>query len=177
MLCKKGALKISQILQENTYVGVSFDKAAGLQAFIFLKRDFNTVAFMWTLRNLKCFSISDIQTTNNVIYTLAENFSFNFKNFKTFSYLLCFANFRSTEFVFAFAFFSHTISTISHNISNVSFFSSLNRLNAFTYCQKFVLFGNTQNLSSGLIRIFHSEVWIKIFNINHIIKKINKFGF
>ena len=111
VLCKKGALKISQILQGNTYVGVSFDKVAGLQAFIFIKRDFNKGAFMWTLRNLKCFCISDIQTTNNVIYTLAENFSFNFRIYETFSYLLGFANFSSTGFVFVFAFFSHLFPT------------------------------------------------------------------
>ena len=36
----------------------------------------------------------------------------------------------------AFAFFSHPISNISHNISNVSFSSSLNRLNAFSHYQK-----------------------------------------
>ena len=98
-----------------------------------------------------CFCISEIQTTNNVIYTLAENFIFNFRIYKIFSYLLSFANFSSTKFVFAFAFFSHTISNISHNISNVLFSSSLNRLNAFSHYQKFVLFGNAQNLSSGFI--------------------------
>ena len=81
---------------------------------------------------------------------LAENFIFNFRIYKTFSYLLDFANFSSTEFVFAFAFSSHNISNISQNISNVSF-SILNRLNAFSLCQKFILIGNAQNLTSGFI--------------------------
>ena len=70
------------------------------------------------------FCISELQTTNNVIYTLAENFIFSFRIFKIFSYLFSFVNFSSTEFVFAFAFFSHTISNISQDISNVSFSSS-----------------------------------------------------
>ena len=97
------------------------------------------------------FCISEIQTTNNVIYTLAENFIFNFRIYKIFSYLLSFANFSSTEFVFALAFSSHTISNISNNISNISFSSSLNRSNAFSHYKKFVLIGNAQNLSSGFI--------------------------
>ena len=83
--------------------------------------------------------------------TLTENFIFNFKTYKTISYLLGFANFSSTEFVFAFAFFLDTISNISYNISNVSFSSSLNRLIAFSHCQKFVLIDNAQNLSLGFI--------------------------
>ena len=90
----------------------------------------------WSTSVNDCFCISEIQTTNNVIYVLAENFIFHFKIYKIFSYLLSFANFSyllsSTEFVFAFAFFSHTISDISRNIANVSFSSSLNRLNAFS---------------------------------------------
>ena len=99
-----------------------------------------------------CVWISEIQTTNNVIYTLTENFIFSFKIYKTLSCLLGFANFSCTEFLFAFAFFSHTISNISHNISNVLFSSSLNRLNAFSHYQKLVLISNAQNLSSGLFR-------------------------
>ena len=82
---------------------------------------------------------------------LAENFIFSFRIYKMFSYLLSFANFSSNEFVFAFAFFSHTISDISRNISNVPFSSSLNRLNAFSHYQNFVLIGNAQNLSSAFI--------------------------
>ena len=89
--------------------------------------------------------------TNNVIYILAENFIFSFRIYKIFSYLLSFANFSSTEFVFAFAFLSHTISNISRNSSNVSFSSTLNRLNAISHYQKFVHIGSAQNLSSSFI--------------------------
>ena len=76
------------------------------------------------------------------------NFIFNFNIYKTFSYLLGFANFSSIKFVFAFAFFSYTISNISHNISNVSFSSSLKRLNAFSHCQKFVLISDAQKVQA-----------------------------
>ena len=93
-----------------------------------------------------CFCISEIQPRNNIIYILAENFIFSNRIYKLFSYLLSFPNFSSTEFAFAFAFFSHTISNISRNIS-----SSLIKLNAFSYYQKFVLIGNAQNLSSGFV--------------------------
>ena len=99
------------------------------------------------------FCISDIQTTNNVIYIVAENFIFNFRIYKICFYLVSFANFSSTEFEFAFALFSHTISNISGNISNVLFSSSLNRLKAFSHYQKFVLITNTQNNgSSGFVQ-------------------------
>ena len=139
-----------------------FIKSQDWRPAYLLKRVSNTGVFLWTLQNLqdhlfwstyanKCFCISEIQTTNNVIYTLTENLIFNFRIYKIFSYLLSFANFSSSEFVFAFAFFSHTISNISHNISNDSFSSSLNRSNAFSHCQKFVIIGNAQNLSSGFI--------------------------
>ena len=42
---KKMFLKILQYLQENTFVGVSFNKIAGLADL--LKRDFNTGVFMF----------------------------------------------------------------------------------------------------------------------------------
>ena len=110
-----------------------------------LKRDYNTDVFLWTLQNFKehlfwrttsndCFCIYEIQITN---YILPENFIFNFRIYKIFYYLLKFLNFSSTEFVLAFIFFSHSILNISHNISNVSFSSSLNTLNAFSHYQKF----------------------------------------
>ena len=54
-----------------------------------------------------------IQTANNVIYRLAENFAFNFRIYRIFSYLLSFANFNSTKF-------------------------TSNRLNALSPYQKFV---------------------------------------
>ena len=82
---------------------------------------------------------------------LVENFIFNFRIYQIFSYLLSFANFSSTEFMFAFSFFSHTISKISRNISNVLFSCCLKRLNAFSHYQNIALIGNTQNLSSGFI--------------------------
>ena len=52
--------------------------------------------------------INEIQATNKVIYTLAENLIFNFRIYKIFSYLLNFVSFSSTEFMFAFELFSHT---------------------------------------------------------------------
>ena len=82
---------------------------------------------------------------------LVENFIFSFRIYKIFSYLLSFANFSSTEFMFAFSFFSHTISKMSRNISNVLFSCCLKRLNAFSHYQNIALIGNTQNLSSGFI--------------------------
>ena len=42
-------------------------------------------------------NISEIQTTNNFIYTLAKNFIFNFRIYKTFSFLLSFADFLSSN--------------------------------------------------------------------------------
>ena len=133
-----------------------FNKVAGLQVCIFIKKRLQHRCFPVNIARflrtpILFFCNSAIETTNNVIYILAENFIFSFSIYKIFSYLLSFANFSSTKFEFAFSFFSHTITNISHNISNVSFSSSLNRLNAFSHYQKFVLFGNAQNLSSGFI--------------------------
>ena len=42
-------------------------------------------------------NISEIQTTNNFIYTLATNFIFNFRICKIFSFLLNFADFLSAS--------------------------------------------------------------------------------
>ena len=44
-------LKILQILQENTCVGVFFNEVANLKPASFLKRDSNTSAFLWTFKN------------------------------------------------------------------------------------------------------------------------------
>ena len=132
-----------------------------MQAFkpaYLLKRDSNRGVFLWSFweylfwstSSNDCFCISEIQTTNNVIYILPENFIFNFRIYKIF-YQLSFLNFSSTEFVLAFTFFSHRISNISHNISDISLPSSLNRLNTFGHYQKFVLISNVQSLSSGFI--------------------------
>ena len=134
-----------------------FNKLAGLQACIFIKKRLQHGCFpvnntkFWSTSSNDCFCISETETTNNVIYIPAENFIFNFRIWKKFSYMLSFLNFISTEFVLHFVFFLHTISNISHNISNVSFSSSLNRLNAFSHYQKSVLISNAQNLSSGFI--------------------------
>ena len=92
---------------------------------------------LWNTSTNDCFCISEIQTTNNVIYILTENFIFSFSICKIFSY----EQVSSAELVFPFAFFSHVISNISRNISNVSFSSSLNRLNALSHYQKFLLIG------------------------------------
>ena len=99
-----------------------FNKVAGLQACIFIKKRLqhrcfpvNIVKLLRTpIRKYICerlLRISEMQTTYNAIYILAENFIFNFGISKIFSYLLSITNFSSTEFVFAFAFFLHTIST------------------------------------------------------------------
>ena len=93
-----------------------------------------------------CFCISEIQTLNNVIYTLAENFIFNFRIYKIFFYLLSFGNFSSTEFMLTFTSFSRLV-----NISNASFSSSLNRLSTLSLYPKFVPIGNAYNLSSVFI--------------------------
>ena len=137
-----------------------FNKVADLQTWTFIKKRLqhrcflvNIVKFLRaSIRSTSandCFNISEIQTINYVIYVLAEIFIFSFRIYKRFSYLRSFSDFSSTEFVFVFAFFSHTISNFSRNISNVLFSSSLNRLNALSYYQTFVLISNAQNLSSG----------------------------
>ena len=87
-----------------------------------------------------CFGISEIQTTNNVTFTLAKNFVFSFMVYKILSYLLSFENFSSTK----------RLSCLL-NIANVSFSSSLNRLNALSPYQKFVHFDNAYNLSPRFI--------------------------
>ena len=118
-----------------------FEKQSKLQTFkpaYLLKRDSNTGVFCEHCEIFKNnYSEVHLRTTASdklhIIYILAENFIFSFRIYKIFSSLLSFANFSSTEFVFAFALFSHTISSISPNISNVSFSSSLNRLNAFSH--------------------------------------------
>ena len=48
---KQMFLKISQFTQENTCVGVSFNKVAGLMAWNFIKKDSNTGIFLLNLRN------------------------------------------------------------------------------------------------------------------------------
>ena len=85
--------------------------------------------------------IFEIQTTSNV----AETFDFNFRIYKIFCYLLSFENFGSTKFISAFASFSNT------KYFDVSFSSSLNRLNALSPYQKVVQIDNAQNLGSGFI--------------------------
>ena len=95
-----------------------FNRATGLQTNNFNEKGLqhrcfpvNIAKFLVTpiLGNIfnDCFCICEIQTTNNVIYTLAEDFILNFKIYKIFFYLHSFANFSSTEFMFAFASFSH----------------------------------------------------------------------
>ena len=143
-------------------LGSLCNKVAGLQACIFIKKKLQHKCFPVNITKflrspiLKYISKRLLlyfwkMYFNNIIYIVAENFIFNFRIYKIFFYLLSFGNFSSTKFVFALAFFARTISNISHNISNVSFSSSLNRLNAFRHYQKFVLISNAQNLSSGFI--------------------------
>ena len=84
--------------------------------------------------------ISEIQTTNNVLYTIAENFIFNFRIYKILSYLSALQTLVPHNL--------RLLLRLSRilNISNVSFSSSLNRLNTLRPYQKFVPIGNAQNL-------------------------------
>ena len=74
-----------------------------------------------------------IQTGNNI----AENFGFNFRIKKLFSYPLSFANFSSTKFMSTLASFSNT-----EYFQCFVFPSSLNRLNTLTTYQIFAQIGN-----------------------------------
>ena len=86
-----------------------FNKVSGLEACIFIKKRLQHRCFHVSIaKSLRtsandCFCISEMQITNNVINRLAENFIFNFKIFKTFCFLLSFANFSTTEFVCLFS--------------------------------------------------------------------------
>ena len=82
----------------------------------------------------------------------SPNFIFSFRIYNTFSYLLKFADFTSRELVFALPFFLHAISTVSRNITNVSFFSSLNKIDSFIHYHKFVRKDNAKNQSSVFIQ-------------------------
>ena len=74
---KKLFLKILQYSQENTYVGVFFNKNAGVQSVTLIKRDSNTGVFLWVLRNfwehlfwkISFFSISPQHVPGNVCPT------------------------------------------------------------------------------------------------------------
>ena len=128
-----------------------FIKVAGLQAMCFhvnIAKSLRSSILKYTCKRLLLYFRNPNYKQCN-LHT-SQKLHFQFWIYKIFSYLLDFVDFSSTEFVFAFAFFLHTISNISH-ISNISFSSSLNRFNAFSHCQKFVLIGNAQDLSSGFI--------------------------
>ena len=158
---KKVFWKTLPIHRKTAMLESLFNKVTGLQACIFIKRDFNTGVFLWTLWNFQerlfwstsandFFCISEIQNANDAIYIPGENFILNFRIYKIFSYLLSFANFSSVEFVFDFAFFWHTLFPTFLTTFPL-FFSNLSRLNAFSHYQKFVLMGNSQDLNSGFI--------------------------
>ena len=63
--------------------------------------------------------ISEIETTADVIYTLAENFNFNFRIYKILPYLHSFASFSSTESMFAFLSISSSPSLSSSSLSKI----------------------------------------------------------
>ena len=48
---KKVFLELLQTSRESTCVGVFFNKVAGFQSASFLKRDFNSGAFLWSFQN------------------------------------------------------------------------------------------------------------------------------
>ena len=158
---KKGVLKnFAKFTGKRLYWSLLLITLKAFNPAYLFKRDSSTGVFQWTFAKFSTGPIlkyickrlllfSEIKTTNNVIYTLAESFIFNFRIYKKFSYLVSFANFRFTEIVFLFL---NTIFNISHNnISNVSFYKSLNRWNAFSHYQKFVPIVNAQNLIPGFI--------------------------
>ena len=118
-------------------------------ATLLLKWDSNIGAFLWqkhlfwrTSAN-DYFCISEIQTTNNVIYTLAQSFIFNFRGF-TKCFLTCSAlqTLVPPNLSLLYVFLAYR---------TFPMFPVLNRLNAFSHYQKFVSIGKTQNLSSGSI--------------------------
>ena len=82
---------------------------------------------------------------NNLIYILAKNDVFSVRVYKIFAYLRSSAEFRSIEFMFDFASFSHTKRCV------VSYSCSLNKLNALGACHKLEPIDSAQNLSSGFI--------------------------
>ena len=51
------------------------------------------------------YDISEIETTNNAVYTLAGNFILSSRIYKIFSHLLSFTTFSSTGFMLAFCVF------------------------------------------------------------------------
>ena len=89
--------------------------------------------------------ISEIHTINNVVYTLAENFIFNLKIYKIF--------FTSSPLKTLVSPYLRLILQLSCilNFSNVSFSSSLNRLNDLSPYQKFVHIDNVQYRGWGFI--------------------------
>ena len=86
---------------------------------------------------------SEIQTTNNVIYILAQNFIFNFRILAAQLSKLWLQWICACYCIFLTYYFEH----LSQHFQS----SSLNRLNTFSHYQKFVLISNAQNLSSGFI--------------------------
>ena len=75
--------------------------------------------------------ISEIQTTKNLICALAKNFFFNFRIYQIFSYFFSSADFCSTKFMFAFAFFFqakhfHCSSRLKASFQHASFQLLLN---------------------------------------------------
>ena len=89
--------------------------------------------------------IFGIQTADNVIYTLAENFDFNFGFTKYFITSSALETLVPSNLCLLLR-----LSRIL-DISSVSFSSSLNILNVLSPYQKFVQISNAQNLGWGFI--------------------------
>ena len=152
---KKVFLKISQISQENTYIEIP----KGLQ--LYLKE---TPTQLFSCEHYEIFKsnfseqltacISEIQTTNDVMYTLSENLTFNFRFTNYFLTCSALQNLAPPNFCLL----------LRHsgmlNISYVLFFSNLNRLNALNRYQKFVPIDNAQNPS--LFSFIYQSCVIKI---------------
>ena len=130
-----------------------FDKVTGLQACIFTKKRLQHRFFPVNIAKFFRTPTLKYICEQLLLYFWNPNYKkYNLRTSRKLHFqLLSFSNFSSTEFVFAFPFFSHAISNIYHNISSVLFFSCLNRSNAFSHYKKFVLIGNAHNLSSGFI--------------------------
>ena len=89
-------------------------------------------------------NISEIQTTNNVIYTLAENLIFNFRIYKIFFYLPALKILVPPNLCLLLR-----LSCIL-KISNVSLSSSLNKSNTFSPYGTFVPIGNRRTWVQAL---------------------------
>ena len=143
----------------------TFNNVEGLQACIFIRIRLQQRCFPVNIAKFlrahilkyiceRLLLYSEIYTSNNQIYILAENFILGFTKY----FIICSAlpTLAPLNYVFllhfSHFFLLHIIFNIFYESSNVSLFSSLNKLNAFVHYQKFVIIRNAQTLISGFIQ-------------------------